>query len=95
MELLSCLTLLPLYQVLSGELGMKNSQDTERVVGLHDFKCNLMFIDMSKVFKDNKPLGRVQFVVFEKFTNTYLHQIAQEIMLFPINSLYEKKHPRK
>ena len=33
---------------------MKNSQDTERVVGLHDFKCNLMFIDMSKVFKDNK-----------------------------------------
>lgn len=34
LELFSCLTLLPLYQVLSGELGMKNSQDTERVVGI-------------------------------------------------------------
>ena len=37
---------------------------------------------MSKFFKDYKklhePVGRVQFVVFEKFTSAYLFQIARE-----------------
>ena len=35
-----------------------------------------------KIFKDYKklhePVGRVQFVVFEKFTSAYLFQIARE-----------------
>ena len=37
---------------------------------------------MSKFFKDyeklHEPVGRVQFVVFEKFTSAYLFQIARE-----------------
>ena len=37
---------------------------------------------MSKFFKDYKKLhetvGRVQFVVFQKFTSAYLFQIARE-----------------
>ena len=37
---------------------------------------------MSKFFKVYKklhePVGRVQFVVFEKFTSAYLFQIARE-----------------
>ena len=42
-----------------------------------------MLISKSKFYEDNKiaePVGLVQFVVFEKFTSAYLHQIALEIM---------------
>ena len=40
---------------------------------------NLVLISTSKFFKDRKiaePVGRVQFVVFEKFTSAYIYQIA-------------------
>ena len=36
------------------------------------------------------PVGGVQFVVFEKFTNAHLQQIAREIMLLLVNNLHEK-----
>ena len=32
----------------------------------------------------HEPVGRVHFVVFEKFTRAYLFQIALEIMWLPI-----------
>ena len=34
--------------------------------------------------KVHEPVGRVHFVVFEKFTRAYLFQIALEIMWLPI-----------
>ena len=51
-----------------------------------------MFISKSEFFKDNKlhkPVGRVQFVVFEKFTSACLQQIAREFMLLPVNNIHE------
>ena len=39
----------------------------------------------------HEPLGRLQFVVFEKFTSAYLHQIARESMLLLVNKLHEKR----
>ena len=44
-----------------------------------------MLISKSEFLKDNnlhKPVGRVQFVVFEKFTSAYLQQIAREFMCY-------------
>ena len=51
-----------------------------------------MLISQSEFLKDNnmhKPVGRVQFVVFEKFTSAYLQQIAREFMLLPVNNIHE------
>ena len=51
-----------------------------------------MLISKSEFLKDNnlhKPVGRVQFVVFEKFTSVYLQQIAREFMLLPVNNIHE------
>ena len=51
-----------------------------------------MLISKSGFLKDNKlhkPVGRVQFVVFEKFTSAYLQQIAREFMLLPVNNIHE------
>ena len=51
-----------------------------------------MLISKSEFLKDNnlhKPVGRVQFVVFEKFTSAYLQQIAREFMLLPVNNTHE------
>ena len=51
-----------------------------------------MLISKSEFLKDNKlhkPVGRVQFVVFENFTSAYLQQIAREFMLLPVNSIHE------
>ena len=39
----------------------------------------------------HEPLGRLQFVVFEKFTSAYLHQIERESMLLLVNKLHEKR----
>ena len=38
----------------------------------------------------HEPVGGVQFVVFEKFANAHLQQIAREIMLLLVNNLHEK-----
>ena len=51
-----------------------------------------MLISKSEFLKDNnlhKPVGRVQFVVFEKFTSAYLQQIAREFVLLPVNNIHE------
>ena len=51
-----------------------------------------MLISKSEFLKDNnlhKPVGQVQFVVFEKFTSAYLQQIAREFMLLPVNNIHE------
>ena len=51
-----------------------------------------MLISKSEFLKDNnlhKPVGRVQFVVFEKYTSAYLQQIAREFMLLPVNNTHE------
>ena len=51
-----------------------------------------MLISKSEFLKDNnlhKPVGRVQFVVFEKFTSAYLQQIAREFMLLPVTNIHE------
>ena len=51
-----------------------------------------MLISKSEFLKGNnlhKPVGRVQFVVFEKFTSAYLQQIAREFMLLPVNNIHE------
>ena len=51
-----------------------------------------MLISKSEFLKDNnlhKPVGRVQFVVFKKFTSAYLQQIAREFMLLPVNNIHE------
>ena len=52
----------------------------------------LHLICMSKkTTKLHEPGGRVQCVVFKKFTSAYLHQIAREIMLLLVNNLHEKR----
>ena len=38
-----------------------------------------------------EPVGRVQFVVSEKFISAYLHQIAHVIMFLLVNTLHEKR----
>ena len=38
-----------------------------------------------------EPVGRVQFVVSEKFISAYLHKIAPVIMYLLVNTLHEKR----
>ena len=49
----------------------------------HDFEYNLVLISTTTFFKDK--------VVFEKFTSTYLHQSAREIMLSLVNNSHEER----
>lgn len=37
-----------------------------------------------------KPIGWLEFEVFENLTSAYLHQIAHEIMLWLVNNLQVK-----
>ena len=43
-----------------------------------------------RLTKVHEPVGRVHFVVCEKFTSAYLFQIALEIMWLLINDIHEK-----
>lgn len=43
----------------------------------------------TKTTKLHKSIAKVQYVVFEKFTNAHL-KIAREIMLLLVNNLHEK-----
>ena len=49
----------------------------------HDFEYNLVLISTTTFFKDK--------VVVEKFTSTYLHQSAREIMLPLVNNSHEER----
>ena len=40
-------------------------------------------------WKEHELLVRVQFVVFEKFTSAYLHQVAGEIIFLHVNNLHD------
>ena len=47
---------------------------------------------MSKFFKDkkkHKPIGQVQFEVFEKFTSTYYTKLHLKLYYF-VNNVHEK-----
>ena len=48
-------------------------------------------VNFSKTNKLHEPVGRVQFVVFEKFTSAYLFQIAQEKSFDYLLIIYMKK----
>ena len=62
------------------------------MIQIHPPPLPLHLICMSKkTTKLHEPGGRVQCVVFEKFTSAYLHQIAREIMLLLVNNLHEKR----
>ena len=47
-----------------------------------------MKINFSKITSNTRPTGSCNFVFFEKFFRAYQHQIAIEIMLFPIITRY-------
>ena len=55
--------------------------------------CNLVLVSTSKFYKATKlykPIGWLEFEVFENLTSAYLHQIAHEIMLLLVNNLQVK-----
>ena len=61
--------------MISSEIGVKN-------------RVNLSIIK-SNISRARSKL-RVQFVVFENFSNALLQEIAREIMLLPSNNIHEK-----
>ena len=44
--------------------------------------CHYVVVNFLKTTTCTLPMGSCNFVIFEKFTRAYLHQIALEIMLF-------------
>ena len=52
-----------------------------------------MLISTSNFFKDNQllePVGQVQFLVFKKIFQCFIHHIAREIMILLVNNVHEK-----
>lgn len=72
-------------------------RDSNKYRKQYDCQYNLVFISTSKFFKHNKItclelMGQVQFVVSEKLTSFYLHQlIVQEIMMLVVNNFHDKR----
>lgn len=72
-------------------------RDSNKYRKQYDCQYNLVFISTSKFFKHNKItclelIGQVQFVVSEKLTSFYLHQlIVQEIMMLVVNNFHDKR----
>ena len=56
-----------------------------------------MSVSMGKFLRTTKllePVQQVQFIVFEKFTSVFVHQIAREIVLLLVNIVHGKTAQR-
>ena len=56
-----------------------------------------MSVSMGKFLRTTKllePVQQVQFIVFEKFTSVFVHQIAREIVLLLVNIVHRKTAQR-
>ena len=56
-----------------------------------------MSVSMGKFLRTTKllePVQQVQFIVFEKFTSVFVHQIAREVVLLLVNIVHGKTAQR-
>ena len=56
-----------------------------------------MSVSMGKFLRTTKllePVQQVQFIVFEKFTSVFVHQIARQIVLLLVNIVHRKTAQR-